>query len=402
MNAVYDAGAAQQFAEQFTLPLEALRRRQSMKWQYHALDILPAWVAEMDFAPAPAITDVLRHWSLAQDTGYPYRQRDRAEHLLARSFSRYTQRAFDWETDPANVLALNELVQAVYLLILAFSEPGDGIIVHTPSYPPFYDAIRETGRRLQASPLVDNGQDYVIDIDQLSRQIDTNTRILLLCNPHNPTGRAFTRDELNALAAFAEEHDLLVIANEIHADLVLPGQSHFAFGALHPQLAARTVTLNSASKGFNIAGLRCALMYFGDGALKQRFTHRLPARILGYPSGVGIDATVAAWDRGNSWLEGARHYLLERREQVLNTLHAALPEVRIHRPDATYFAWLDFSALSLPTGAAAFIQAHGKVALSAGETFMPGGEAFARLNFATSKTILQHILDGVIGAVRHA
>ncbi|MBG6246813.1 MULTISPECIES: MalY/PatB family protein [Symbiopectobacterium] len=402
MNTHYDAGIAQQFAEQYTLPLETLRRRQSMKWQYHALEILPAWVAEMDFAPSPAVADVLRHWYLAQDTGYPYRQRDRAEHLLARAFSRYTAREFNWETDPANVLALNELVRAVYLLILAFSEPGDGIVLKAPSYPPFYDAINDTGRRLQASPLLDNGQGYEIDFDHLTNQIDANTRILLLCNPHNPTGRALRRDELEKLAALAEAHDLIVIANEIHADLVYPGQEHIPFATVALGLAARTITLNSASKSFNIAGLRCALMYFGDGALKQRFTQRLPARILGYPSGIGIDATVAAWDRGHSWLEGARHYLLERREQVITTVRPALPEVRVHTPEATYFAWLDFSELHLPTAAGAYYLEHAKVALTAGETFNPGAEAFARLNFATSKALLQQILDAVLAASRRA
>lgn len=328
MSTHYDAGIAQQFAEQYTLPLETLRRRQSMKWQYHALEILPAWVAEMDFAPAPAVADVLRHWYLAQDTGYPYRQRDRAEHLLARAFSRYTAREFDWETDPANVLALNELVQAVYLLILAFSEPGDGIVLQTPSYPPFYDAINDTGRRLQASPLVENGQGYEIDFNHLANQIDANTRILLLCNPHNPTERAPQRDELETLAALAEAHDLIVIANEIHADLVYPGQEHIPFATVAPDLAACTITLNSTSKSFNIAGQRSALMYFGDGALKQRFTQRLPARILGYPSGIGIDGTVNAWNHGYSWLEGARHYLLERREQVITTVRTAAPHCR--------------------------------------------------------------------------
>ncbi|WP_168709764.1 MalY/PatB family protein [Brenneria roseae] len=401
MSSSFDSRLAQQFAEQNILSLDVLRRRQSMKWQHYALDILPAWVAEMDYAPAPAITDVLRHWHQDQDTGYPYRQRDRAEHTLARAFSRYMQRDFGWETDPTNVLAVNELVQAVYLLILAFSQPGDGVLLQTPSYPPFYDAIRETGRRLQASSLVDNGQGYEIDFDHLERQIDASTRILLLCNPHNPTGRAFRREELEKLAALAEAHDLLVIANEIHADLVLPGHQHIPFGSLRPDLASRTVTLNSASKSFNIAGLRCGLMYFGDGELKQRFTRRLPAKVLGYPSGVGIDATVAAWDRGQPWLTGLRHYLYERREQAIATLQHALPAVKLYAPQATYFAWLDFSALSLPTAAGSHYLQHGKLALSAGETFIPSGGSFARLNFATSKQILQQILETLIDATPH-
>lgn len=174
-------------------------------------------------------------------------------------------------------------MQTVYLLILAFSEPGDGIVLQTPSYPPFYDAINDTGHRLQASPLVDNGQGYEIDFDHFANQIDANTRILLLCNPHNLTGRALLRDELEKLATLAEAHDLIVIANEIHADLVYPGQEHIPFATVAPGLAARTITLNSASKSFNITGLRCALMYFGDGVLKQSVTQRLPARILGYP-----------------------------------------------------------------------------------------------------------------------
>ncbi|MCL2899188.1 MalY/PatB family protein [Brenneria tiliae] len=401
MSAPFDSRLAQQFAEQNILSLDALRRRQSMKWQHYALDVLPAWVAEMDFAPAPAITDVLRHWYQDQDTGYPYRQRGRAEHALARSFSRYTLRDFAWETDAENVLAVNELVQAVYLLIQAFSRPGDGILLQTPTYPPFYQAVEETGRRLQASPLVDNGQGYEIDFAHLERQIDADTRILLLCNPHNPTGRALRRDELEKLAALAEAYNLLVIADEIHADLVLPGRRHIPFGSLRPALSARTVTLNSASKSFNIAGLRCGLMYFGDGALKQRFTRQIPAKTLGYPSGVGIDATMAAWDRGQPWLTGLRHYLFERREQVITTLRQALPAVRVHAPQATYFAWLDLGALALPAPAGGHYLQHARLALSGGENFIPGGEAFVRLNFATSQQILQQILESLIDASPH-
>ncbi len=386
------------FAENFLLPLTTLRERQTMKWQFYAPDILPAWVAEMDYALAPAISDVLVWWGQRQEAGYPYRQRDRAEFALARAFSRYTRRAFDWETDPADVLAVNELVQATFLAIMAFSEPGDGVLIQTPCYPPFYEAVRDTGRRLQTSALVDDGDRFSIDFEHLERQVDPGTRILILCNPHNPTGRAFRRDELERLADFAEAHDLLVIADEIHADLVYPGQRHIPFASLRPGLAPRTVTLNSASKSFNIPGLRCGVMHFGTAELKTRFTRRQPARSLGYPSAIGIDATVAAWDSGGDWLEGARHYLADRRAQTLTTLRARLPQARMYSPEATYFAWIDLSALALPEPAGSWCLRHAGLALNAGETFIAKGEPRVRLNFATSQAVLGQALDRLANA----
>lgn len=391
---------AGRFAAHFLLPLDQLRQRQTMKWQLYPPAVLPAWVAEMDYGLAPAIGEVLNWWARTQEAGYPYRQHDRAEHALARAFSRYTQRAFGWDTDPGNALAVNELVQAIYLAIMAFSEPGDGILLQTPCYPPFYDAIKDTGRRLQTSALVANGSGFAIDFDHLERQVDATTRILILCNPHNPTGRAFNHDELATLANFAEAHDLLVIANEIHADLVHLGERHIPFATVRPALAARTVTLNSASKSFNIPGLRCGVLYFGTPELKARFTRRLPARILGYPSGIGIDATVAAWDDGDQWLGDARHYLYDRRAQTLAALRERLPQARVRSPGATYFAWIDVSALALPAPAGGWYRQRAGVALNAGETFIQGGEQWVRLNFATSEPILAQVLDRLIDADR--
>ncbi|XBS68916.1 aminotransferase class I/II-fold pyridoxal phosphate-dependent enzyme [Acerihabitans sp. KWT182] len=390
------AELAGRFAEHYLIPLERLIPRQTMKWQFYPNNVLPAWVAEMDYALAPSIGEVFKYWARAQEAGYPYRQHDRAEFALARAFSRYTRQAFHWDTDPDNVLTVNELVQAIYVLILAFSEPGDGIVFLTPSYPPFANAVRETGRRPLTSALVDNGAGYAIDFAHLEQQAENGARILLLCNPHNPTGRVFRRDELEKLAALAEKHDLLVIADEIHADLVYPDQRHIPFGSLRPSLAARTVTLNSASKSFNIPGLRCGVIYFGAAALKARFTRRLPARTLGYPAGIGIDATVAAWDEGGEWLEGARHYLFDRREQTYDTLQEYLPQARLYAPEATYFAWIDLSSLRLSPSAGRWYLQHAGLALSAGETFIEGGEPYVRLNFATSQDVLRRILDRLI------
>ncbi|WP_191091518.1 MalY/PatB family protein [Affinibrenneria salicis] len=391
---------AGRFAANFLLSPETLRQRQTMKWQFYPPEILPAWVAEMDYDLAPAIADVLRWWAQAREAGYPYRQRDRAEIGLARAFSRYTLRAFDWETDPNNVLAVNELVQAIYLAIMAFSEPGEGVLLQTPCYPPFYQAIDDTGRRLRTSALVDDGSGFAIDFEHAERQLDANTRILILCNPHNPTGRVLRRDELEKLADFVEAHDLLVIADEIHADLIYPDRRHIPFATVRSSLAARTVTLNSASKSFNIPGLRCGVMYFGTPELKRRFTRRLPARLLGYPAGIGIDATVAAWDDGEEWLGDLRHYLYDRRAQTLAALHERLPQARIRTPEATYFAWLDLSELALPAPAGEWYRQRASLALNAGEAFIQGGEQRVRLNFATSENILAQVLGRLIDSDR--
>ncbi|MGA7806162.1 MalY/PatB family protein [Bradyrhizobium sp.] len=384
----------------FELSQAALRARRNAKWNQYDADVIPAFVADMDFAVAAPIQAAIERIVGDRDYGYPLRNGDRADRLVANAFSTRMKSRFGWELSPGLVLPVADLVQGTYAPILAFSDPGDGVVLQVPNYPPFRDAIATTERRLLALPMRDDGARHVFDMAELARLVDRRTRIFVLCNPQNPTGRVFARDELLALGQFAIEHDLVVISDEIHSDLVYPGHQHIPFASLGPEIAARTVTLNSATKSFNIPGLRCALVAFGSERLRDRFHKRIPAKLTGSANIVGVDATVAAWTQGQPWLDAVMDHLLKARNRVRDVLGAEAPEIRFHAPEATYLGWLDCRDLKLSSSAFKFFLDKARIGFSAGETFDPGCAQFIRFNFATSMPILDEILGRMVAATR--
>jgi cystathionine beta-lyase len=375
--------------------IATLQARRTGKWHKFPPDVLPAWVADMDFGVAPSITAALTRLTQNQEYGYAAR-----EGALAAAFVRRMERRFGWHTDPADTFAIGDLVQASFSAVMAFSEPGDAVLLQLPSYPPFMRAIEDTGRRLIANPMHDGGARWTLDLAAYETAPDPRTRILIFCHPQNPTGRAYSRAELEAVAAFAIRHDLVVVSDEIHADIVYPGNTHIPLASLHPEIAARTITITSATKSFNIPALRCAVMHFGAPALKERFFSRVPARLLGSPGVTGVDATVAAWDDGQPWLDEILAHLRTNRDWLAQTIASELPGVTMRVPEATYLAWLDCRALELPCSAGQFFLDHAKVGLNFGETFGAQYAGFARLNFATPAPVLRQIVTRMVDAAR--
>jgi cysteine-S-conjugate beta-lyase len=380
-------------ATDFDIP--TLRARRTNKWHKFPDDVLPAWVADMDFGVAPPITAALKRLTDNQEYGYAAR-----EGVLAAAFARRMQSRFGWQADPADTVAIGDLVQATFSSVMAFSEPGDGILLQLPSYPPFMAAIKDTGRRLLANPMRDNGTRWGLDLAAYDAAPDPRARVLTFCHPQNPTGRAYGRAELEAVARFAIRHDLIVVSDEIHADIVYPGNTHIPLASLHPEIAARTITITSATKSFNIPALRCAVMHFGVPALKERFFARIPARLLGSPGVTGVDATVAAWDAGQPWLDEIMAQLQANRDWLAQTIGTALPGVTMRLPEATYLAWLDCTALDLPCPAGQFFLDRARVGLNFGETFGPDYAQFARLNFATPGPVLREIVGRMSAALK--
>jgi cystathionine beta-lyase len=225
------------------LDLARLRERRGEKWRLYGPDVLPAWVAEMDFPLAEPVRRVVESALALDDLGYPLEGTGE----LGEAFAERMAARFGWRVDPARVEVLSEVVQGLYVAIAQLSDARDGVVVQTPVYPPFLAAVRRLGRRLVEQPLVAGARRYEIDLDALRREAPGSARIFLLCNPQNPTGRVFERRELEALAEIAAAHDWIVVADEIHADLVYPGARHLPFAALAPEVEARTVTLSSAS-----------------------------------------------------------------------------------------------------------------------------------------------------------
>jgi cysteine-S-conjugate beta-lyase len=382
------------------LNIDELRERRGAKWHMHPGDVIPCWVAEMDMHVAPPIQAAMCRLVEHEEYGYPLRDRDRAEFAVSHAFVRRMQSRFSWSVNPDDVFTCTDLVQTSFAAVLAFTDPGDKVLLQVPAYPPFRDAIRDTGRILLENRLRDDGSRYVIDFDALARSIDARTRLMLFCHPHNPSGRVFGRDELETVGQFAIEHDLIIVSDEIHADLVYPGRVHIPMAAVSPEIANRTVTITSATKSFNIPGLRCGVLHFGSPTLRQRFEARVPRKLLGQPSIFGIDATVVAWDECQPWLDRTLASLLAVRDQLTDRLRRELPEARLYAPEATYLAWIDLSALRLGIPVGQFLLEKAGVAGSAGETFDAQCGAFLRLNFATSPAILDEILTRMVHAVR--
>lgn len=384
----------------FLLEPAQLLARQSYKWGQYPPGVIAACVADMDFRAPAAVQAAMQRNVDGFAYSYPLRAGERADRAVARAFAAHMQRRFGWEVDPGQVLVLADLVQAVYATLLAYTDLGDGVILQLPSYPPFRDAIAGTGRRLIPLEMEWTPEGHVFDLDKLEAAVDARTRVFVLCNPQNPTGRVFTRSELQRVAAFAEKHDLVIVSDEIHADLVYPGAEHLPIAALSPQTAARTVTLNSATKSFNIPGLRCAAACFGTPELMRRFHARIPERLTGQVNSFGIDATVAAWSEGQPWLDAVLQHLLALRDHVAATLHRELPQVRFHLPQATYLLWLDCAGLALGEPAFDFFLREARVGFSPGPAFHPAASHFVRLNFATSWPIADEMLQRVVEAVR--
>jgi cystathionine beta-lyase len=272
------------------------------------------------------------------------------------------------------------------------------VVLQTPIYPPFLAAVERSGRRLVESSLVRGAHRYEIDFEHLRAALDPDTRLLLLCNPHNPTGRVFEREELLALGELALERDIIVVSDEIHADLAFPPHRHLPFATLGPELAERTITLTSATKSFNLAGLPCAFAICGSDRMQRPFLE-LPPHALGQPGILDDAATCAAWTEGQPWLDEVAAYLLENRDLMMDFFARRLPDLRVSAPEGTYMAWLDCRELGLPAEPFEFFLEHARVALTRGSEFGAPGKGFVRMNFATSRGILLEILERMGAAV---
>ncbi|NUR85945.1 MAG: aminotransferase class I/II-fold pyridoxal phosphate-dependent enzyme [Nonomuraea sp.] len=325
----------------------------------------------MDFPTAPEVVDALTRRSQG-DLGYPNWLDDATVAPLADAFADRMATRYGWQPDPAYVRTYSDINQALQVLLHLWTQPGDPVAVHTPTYHPFLGTIETMRRTLRPIQLEPDGDTWSFDAGEL-----TGCKVLLLVNPHNPTGRVFTRQELESLAEQAERHDLLVIADEIHADLTYAPNRHIPFATLLPE---RTVTLTSATKAFNLGGIRCSVAHVGMPAMRKALEEE-PPFLYGSANLFGVEATVAAWRHGDTWLADTLSVLDRNRK----TIAARWPGYRI--PEATYLAWLpsDRDADTLEREA--------KVLLSDGSVFGPGGEGHVRLNFATGEDTLKEILD---------
>jgi len=374
--------------------IEALRRRRSVKWTLYGPDVLAAWVAEMDFDVAPPIRAALVDAVEREDFGYP--EPDLSELTIA--CAGFFVQEYDWHVPPARIFVVADVLAGISGALDVFSPPGCRVVVPTPAYPPFFEIIELGGREVVEAPMVDDGGRFVLDLDAIASALEAGACALLLCNPHNPTGRVFGRDELAGLAEIVDRHGARVVADEVHAPLVYEGQRHVPYATVSPEAAEHTMTVTSASKAWNIPGLKCAQVVATNHADASRW-RTLPVFKVAGPTPLGVAASTAAYRSGGPWLKELVDYLDGNRRLLAELLAAELPEVTHRLPEATYLAWLDCSNLGLEDPARFFLD-HARVALSDGPPFGTGNDHFVRLNFATSRRLLDQMVHALAASVR--
>ena len=376
-----------------SVSVERLRRRRSEKWATHPPDVLPSFVAEMDFAPAPAIAAVLGRALADGDLGYAHGRGTE----LGLAFAGFARRRWGWEVDPDAVVAVPDVMVGVAELLRLLTPPGAGVIITPPVYPPFFSVIAETGRRPVEVPLRGADAGRRLPLAGIRAAARRGARALLLCNPHNPTGDVAERDELLAVAEIMADHDGVVLSDEIHAPLTLAGATHVPFCSLPDPAAERAITLTSASKGWNLAGLKCGLAV----ARSERMRATLAGLPIDLPDRVGhlgVLASEAAFRDGEPWLHALIDYLEETRRWLPGILADRLPQVRYEPGRATYLAWLDCRGLGLGDDPAAHFLEQGRVALAPGPDFGTPGRGFARLNLGTSRALIEEAVERVARA----
>ncbi|GGK87591.1 MalY/PatB family protein [Mangrovihabitans endophyticus] len=367
--------------------LDHLRRRRSAKWRRYPDDVLPLFVAEMDVPLAPAIADVLRAAVESSDTGYAIPGAD-----LGEAVAGFAARRWGWQVDPAKVTAVADVGVGAVELLRALTSPGDSVVISPPVYPPFFHWVQEAGAQLREVPLADGRR---LDLAALETAFASHPAAYLLCNPHNPVGRVHTRDELTALITLASRYGVTVISDEIHAPLVLPGATFTPFLSL-PGAADVGVSLISASKAFNLAGLKCAAVVDGTRSVASAF----PPDARWRTGHFGVLATVAAFTHGDAWLDGLLGFLDERRTQLGTLLHDRLPWITWTPPEGTFLAWLDCRARPDEEQPARRFLDRGRVALEPGLRFGASGAGYVRLNFGTSAEILDEATQRMVRAYR--
>ncbi len=363
--------------------LDWLRGRRSTKWAAYPPDVLPAFIAELDVPLAPSIAAALHAAVDDGDTGYA------APGELSAAFAEFAAARLGWRLDPRRAFLVPDVVVGIAESLRLFTAPGDGVVINSPVYPPFYAVVHEVQRRIVDVPLLrSDARGWELDLAGLERAFAAGARAYVLCSPHNPLGRVFGPDALGAVAALAKRYDVLVLADEVHAPLTLPGAAFTAFAPIAEAAGAKAVALHSASKAWNLAGLKCALVIAADEPVREAL-RRMPVEAR-YRSGhFGVIASVAAFRAGTAWLDELLAHLDRNRRLLAELLARELPAVGYAPPAASFLAWLDCRALGLGHDPAkAFLQ-RGRVALTSGRDYGPGGAGHARLNMGTSAALLE-------------
>jgi cysteine-S-conjugate beta-lyase len=379
------------------------RGTHSTKWDMiaqlsgiQAPDAIPMWVADMDFKAPPGVTGALMDEVQRGTHGY-YADTG----TWTASVVEWMQRRHNLAVDKSWVSQTPGIVSGLGLILQAVSEPGDDVVVFPPAYHAFRKIILANGRRILDANLVEHAGRYTMDLGALRAKLTPRTKVVFFCSPHNPGGTVWSPVEIRALATFCVEHNLVLVSDEIHCDLVFDGATHTPTLTAAPDCADRLITCVAASKTFNIAGAHVGACITSNPELKRLLDARIGASGLGSYNSFGMIATEAAWRTGEAWLDQLLPYLKANRDLFDRRIEAAIPGARSMRLDATYLAWVDFSETGLtPEDVAARVAKRARIFVNAGAQFGPTGETWLRFNFATPRPILEEALGRLDDAFR--
>lgn len=371
------------------------------KWDGHseqglAAEVLPLWVADMDFEVAPQITAAIQKRVAHPIYGYAL--------PLASYFSSLTnwlQRRFGWRVEEDWLLTVPGVVPAINLAIEAFTDPGAAVLIQPPVYPPFAAAVVGSGRRLVKNPLVYKENRYQLDLADFETKIaENNVKLFILCSPHNPVGRVWKPEELKAMGDICLKHNVLIVADEIHQDLTYPGVRHYPLPLVDPAFGQRGVICTAPSKSFNLAGLQTSNIIIPNAGLRERYQQTAKRWGLGKVNLIGLVASEAAYTHGDQWLDEAMAYIAANAQCVRDFFAEQLPSLKVVDAEGLYLLWLDCTELGFsPSGLEEFLSSRARLWLNQGYTFGDEGKGFARLNIACARSLLTQALSRLKAAV---
>ena len=368
----------------------------SKKWNsltadYGSEELLPMWVADMDFQSPPEVLDALKERVEHGIFGYPYIGDNVYDSII-----NWAKKRYDWNIKKEWIFFTPGVVVGLNVAIGGIGESGDNVVVQTPVYPPFFRVLENNERKVNINPIKFDGKDFVMDFENLEENIDDKTKIMMLCNPHNPVGRAWSKEELTRLGDICIKNDMTIISDEIHCDLTLKGTKHIPIASISDELADRTITLMSPGKSFNVAGLFTSIAIVPNQELRGMMNISLEKMEIEKVSTFGAVGLEAAYSEGENWLNEALIYIEDNIDFAIDYLNENIPEIKVVKPDATFLLWLDFTEIEKTNDEIndALLN-EGKIILNDGRPYGEGGEGYFRLNIGCPRVTLEEGLSRI-------
>lgn len=354
-------------------------------------DLIPLWVADMDFPTATPITEALKKRIEHNVFGYTFPSDEYYEAVIG-----WINRRHNWKVRREWITYTPGVVPGLSYCVRAFTEPGDKVIIQTPVYPPFYSVIKDNGREIVQNPLKLEDGKYHMDYDDLEKKIDSKTKMLILCSPHNPVGRVWKEEELKRLADICMRNNILIVSDEIHFDIVYNGNKHVVFGSISDEVRDNCVVLTAPSKTFNIAGLQVSNVIISNDELRKKFRYELQKDHISSPNIFGGEALIAAYNESEEWLEELLKYLEGNRDFFIDYINERIPKLKAIKPEGTYLIWVDCNGLNMdPDEIRDFFTNKCRLALNDGRTFGEEGKGFMRFNIGCPRSLLKEALERI-------